>query len=48
MGSWVAIGVGVGAALGIAMDQLAVWTAVGAGIGDAVGAAMSGRTRSDR
>ena len=45
IGGWVAIGIGVGAALGVAMDNLPVWLAVGAAIGLAIGAGLSTRGR---
>src|SRR5687768_5807387 len=45
MGVWVSIGIGVGAALGVALDNLAVWTAIGAAIGIALGYALSRQTR---
>jgi hypothetical protein len=42
---WIAIGAGVGVALGVAMDNLALWLAIGVGIGIAIGA---GQSRSGR
>lgn len=45
MGVWTAIGVGTGAAIGVATGTIAVWTAVGAAAGVAIGAAR--RRRSD-
>ncbi len=41
LGIWIAIGAGVGVALGLAMDNLALWLAVGVGIGLAIGAGQS-------
>ena len=40
--TWIAIGAGVGVALGFAMDNLALWLAIGVGIGLALGAGQSG------
>jgi len=45
LGMWIAIGAGVGVALGVAMDNLALWLAIGVGIGLAIGA---GQSRSGR
>ena len=41
LATWIAIGAGVGVALGLAMDNLALWLAVGVGIGLALGAGQS-------
>jgi len=41
LATWVAIGAGVGVALGLAMDNLALWLAIGVGIGLAIGAGQS-------
>ena len=38
LATWVAIGAGVGVALGLAMDNLALWLAIGVGMGLALGA----------
>ena len=38
MGVWTAVGIGLGAAVGVATGALAVWTAVGAAAGVALGA----------
>lgn len=38
MGTWIAIGTGVGVAMGVATDELSTWVAVGVGIGVALGA----------
>lgn len=43
MGAWVAIGIGVRVALGVAMNNLALWLGVGVALGVAVGAALSAR-----
>ena len=47
VGIWIAVGVGMGAALGAAMHNMGVWVAVGAGIGVALGVAMSANTSTD-
>ena len=41
MGAGVAIGIGVGTALGAAMDDMSIGIAIGAGLGFALGAALS-------
>lgn len=41
VGAWVAIGIGVGAALGVAMDNIGLWLVVGLVLGLVIGAAMS-------
>jgi hypothetical protein len=41
LGIWIALGAGVGVALGLAMNNLAPWLAVGVGIGLAIGAGQS-------
>jgi hypothetical protein len=41
LGIWIALGAGVGVALGLAMNNLALWLAVGVGIGLAIGAGQS-------
>ena len=38
---WIAIGIGVGAAMGAAMDDMGVWVALGVAGGAAVGAVLS-------
>ena len=38
---WIAIGIGVGAAMGVAMDDMGVWVALGVAGGAAVGAVLS-------
>jgi len=40
-----AIGAGVGVALGVAMNNLALWMAIGVGMGVAIGAGQSGLGR---
>jgi hypothetical protein len=42
-GAWLAIGVGVGAAIGVAMGNIAVGVGVGAAIGAALSVAMKGK-----
>jgi hypothetical protein len=41
LGIWIAIGAGLGVALGLAMDNFALWLAVGVGVGLAIGAGQS-------
>ena len=41
VGRWTAIGAGMGAALGVAMNNLGVWLVIGLAIGLAIGAAQS-------
>ena len=41
VGAWVAIGIGVGAALGVAMDNIGLWLAVGLVLGLVIGTALS-------
>ena len=41
MGAGVAIGIGVGTALGAATDDMSIGIAIGAGLGVALGAALS-------
>jgi hypothetical protein len=43
---WMAIGIGVGAAFGTAMDDMALGVGFGAAIGAGVGAAFSGSGKS--
>lgn len=45
LGIWIALGAGVGVALGIAMNNLALWLAIGVAAGLAIGA---GQTRLGR
>lgn len=42
-GSWLAIGIGVGVALGAALDNVAVGISLGVGIGIAIGASLDRR-----
>jgi len=42
MGTAIALGVGVGTDLGVALDNIGVWIAVGTGVGVPVGTAFSG------
>jgi len=41
----IAVGAGIGAAIGVAKHDIAVWTAVGAGLGAALGAFLYQRAR---
>jgi hypothetical protein len=43
--AWIAIGAGIGVALGVAMDNMAVWLPVGIALGVAIGAVTT-RSRS--
>ena len=38
MGAWIAIGIGIGAALGVAMNNIGLWIAIGVVLGVVVGA----------
>jgi hypothetical protein len=40
MGAWIAIGIGIGAALGVAMNNLGLWLAIGVVLGVVAGAAI--------
>ena len=40
IGAWVAIGIGVGAALGVAMNNIGLWIAIGVVLGVVVGVAI--------
>ena len=40
---WIATGAGIGAAMGVATDNIGTWLAVGIGIGAAVGTALGAR-----
>ena len=39
LGVWIAIGAGIGTALGVAMNNIGLWLAIGVAIGAALGAA---------
>jgi hypothetical protein len=41
VGVWLALGTGIGSAIGAATHNIGVWLALGAGIGVAIGAALS-------
>jgi hypothetical protein len=41
VGVWLALGAGIGTAIGAATQNTGVWLALGAGIGVAIGAALS-------
>ena len=45
LATWIAIGAGVGVAMGLVMDNLALWLAIGVGVGLALGAGQSGMGR---
>jgi len=45
LATWIAIGAGVGVALGLATGNLALWMAIGVGIAVAIGAGQSGLGR---
>ncbi len=53
VGSSLAVGAGIGTALGVALDNIGLWLAVGVGVGTAIGAGLSsgkpkdGAPRSD-
>lgn len=47
IGVWLALGAGIGSAIGVATENIGVWLALGAGIGVAIGAAMS-MVKSDK
>jgi hypothetical protein len=47
LGAWTAIGIGVGAALGVATDSFALWIAIGVVVGLTIGFATSARRRGD-
>ncbi|GGE19576.1 hypothetical protein GCM10011360_05400 [Primorskyibacter flagellatus] len=40
MGAWIAVGIGIGTAFGVAMDNIGAGIAVGAGIGAALELAL--------
>ena len=46
MGTWMAIGVAVGAGLGVAMDNLPIGVAIGIAIGAGIGAAQDQRNKN--
>jgi hypothetical protein len=46
-GFWIAIGTGVGTALGAAFDNVAIGVALGAGVGVALGAVFSQQNKKD-
>ena len=41
VGVWLALGAGIGTAIGAATQNIGMWLAIGAGMGVAIGAAMS-------
>ena len=41
LGVWLAIGAGIGTAIGAATGQMGVWVGVGAGVGTALGAVFT-------
>ena len=43
VGAWLAIGAGIGAALGVAMDNIGLWLPVGLVVGLVIGTAMANR-----
>lgn len=45
LATWIAIGAGVGVAMGLAMDNFALWLAIGVGIGLALGDGQSAMRR---
>ncbi len=47
IGIWIALGAGMGAALGAAMNNMGVWVAIGTGIGLALGLALSSGKSAD-
>ena len=47
IGGWLPIGVGVGVALGVALNNLALWIPVGLVLGRAIGSAGSTRRGRD-
>lgn len=46
LGLWIAVGAGVGVAVGAAMDNIALWLAVGIGLGVAMGS-VNGRMNQE-
>ena len=46
VGAALAIGVGFGTALGVALDNLGLWIALGAGVGVAIGAGVPGGNKT--
>jgi hypothetical protein len=47
MGAWIAIGVGIGAAVGVATDNVGLWIPLGLVIGVVISAAMASRRKGD-
>jgi hypothetical protein len=45
LGAWIAIGAGMGVALGVAMDNIGLWLAIGVALGVVIGAATSAQRR---
>ena len=45
LATWIAVGAGVGVAMGLAMDNFALWLAIGVGIGLALGDGQSAMRR---
>ena len=45
IGVWLALGAGIGTAIGAATQNIGMWLALGAGIGAAMGAARSGQDK---
>ena len=41
VGSSLAVGAGIGTALGVALDNIGLWLALGVGVGAAIGAGVS-------
>ena len=41
VGSSLAVGAGIGTALGVALDNIGLWLALGVGVGVAIGAGLS-------
>ncbi len=41
VGTWLAVGIAIGTALGVALDNLGLWLAVGVAVGAALGAGRS-------
>jgi hypothetical protein len=45
VGAFLAIGAGVGVALGVAMDNIGLWLAIGVAVGVVLGAAVTAQRR---
>jgi hypothetical protein len=45
LGLWVAVGIGMGTALGVALHNLGVWIGVGAAFGVAIGSSLNFRKK---